>query len=257
MHVHVDGVRLPAEAILLDKDGTILPFQPAWTTWMEALLSELAAHVDPARLAAATGWDTSRHREQAGGSVATATMAAFAVGLRTALRAEGLDQRDATRLAGSAMAVADAAMARVPVTAHTGFGRFLEECRAARIAVGVVTGDDTARAEAQLRALGLRHLVGPVIGGDRDLPGKPSPEPIVAGCAAVGIEPARTTYVGDSLVDLMAATGAGAAHVAFVAEGDPAPWTRDAHAVVRGFGELRVAGSIPGSGAPGTARIAG
>ena len=243
MHVDVRGARLPGEAVLLDKDGTILPFRPAWTTWTEALLGELAAHLDPARIAAAIGWDAARRREEAGAGVATATMAAFAVGLRTALRAEGLTEGDATRVTGEAMAVADAAMAAVPVTAHAGFARFLEECRDAGVPVGIVTGDDASRAESQLRALGLRHLVGPVVGGDGDLPGKPSPEPIVAGCAAVGVEPARTTYVGDSLVDLMAATGAGAAHVAFVAEGEPAAWTRDAHAVVRGFPELRVIGA--------------
>ena len=77
--------------------------------------------------------------------------------------------------------------------------------------------------EKVLQSLGIFPLFAAVRGGGRDLPLKPSPEPLLALIKDLRAEPARTLMVGDKTADILAGQGAGARTLAVTyGYGDPA-----------------------------------
>lgn len=77
---------------------------------------------------------------------------------------------------------------------------------AARFRLGVVTGRPRSDAEAFLARVGIRELFGAVITRD-DAPLKPSPAPVQAALAALGVR--RAWMLGDTPDDVASARGAG------------------------------------------------
>lgn len=64
--------------------------------------------------------------------------------------------------------------------------------------------------EKVLQSLGIFPFFAAVRGGGRDVPLKPSPEPLLALIKELRAEPARTLMVGDKTADVLAGKGAGA-----------------------------------------------
>jgi phosphoglycolate phosphatase len=64
--------------------------------------------------------------------------------------------------------------------------------------------------EKVVQALGIFSFFAAVRGGGRDLPLKPSPEPLLALIRELQGEPGRTLMVGDKTADVLAGQGAGA-----------------------------------------------
>jgi len=78
------------------------------------------------------------------------------------------------------------------------------------LSLGVVTNLEVCYQRAKLACVGLLDRFGCLIGTDTVGVPKPSPEIFHAGCAALGLEPAETMYVGDRLeVDALGARDAG------------------------------------------------
>lgn len=197
-------------AVLFDKDGTILPFIPFWTTWTRTFRAALEASgvldgAPPGML----DWSANTRTASHGASLDVATMAVLRERVAALLVSAGTDPNEATAVVEAAARAADALAETLPVEAHEGFVEAVHALREQGIAVAVVTGDDEARAARQLHALGLIRDVAVVIGGDRGLPGKPDPATLLAGCAGLEVAPEDCVYVGDSLVDVRAARAAG------------------------------------------------
>jgi HAD superfamily hydrolase (TIGR01549 family) len=235
------------EAVLFDKDGTILPFDPFWTTWTRVFRAAL----DRAVVASGKGgpraaenlldWPSNTRTASHGASLEVATMGVLRERVAEALIAGGVTPQDADRIVAEASVTADADAARQPVEAHHGFAATVRALRAAGIPAAVVTGDDERRAVEQMVALGLGRELPVVVGGDRGLPGKPDPATLLAGCAALEVDPAGCVYVGDSLVDVRAARAAGFALALVYVPPDAVElpgWSGEADAVIRGFDVL-------------------
>ncbi len=77
---------------------------------------------------------------------------------------------------------------------------------------GLVTNKPGAFVDAIIARLGWRF--GVVVAGDTLAARKPDPAPLLRAAATLGVDPATTTYVGDSEVDLEAAAAAGVDFVA-------------------------------------------
>lgn len=73
----------------------------------------------------------------------------------------------------------------------------------------IVTHDIASAARRHLAAVGWTDLVDAVIGLDGARARKPSPEPILAACRALGLSPNTTVMVGDTVSDLLAGRAAG------------------------------------------------
>jgi len=74
---------------------------------------------------------------------------------------------------------------------------------------GVVTNKPGWLTEPLLEAQGLRSQAACVVSGDSVARRKPSPDPLLHACAACGLTPAESVYVGDAQRDVEAAHAAG------------------------------------------------
>lgn len=88
---------------------------------------------------------------------------------------------------------------------------------ASRWPVAVVTGSWREEAEGTLHALGLRALVGAVVGSEDVVRGKPAPEGYRRAAAALGARPERCLVLEDSVRGVAAGRAAGAVVAAVLA----------------------------------------
>ena len=85
----------------------------------------------------------------------------------------------------------------------------LEAIRGRALPMGVVTNKASEFTRPLLEMTGLMSFFSVVVSGD-DLPWhKPSPLPLVWACGRLGVSPANTLFVGDSVNDFLAARAAG------------------------------------------------
>ena len=86
--------------------------------------------------------------------------------------------------------------------------------RARGMKVGLVTNDAEEAARSHLSHAGVLGYFDFVAGFDSGHGAKPEPGPLLAFCAAEGLNPARVAMVGDSRHDLISGRAAGMATVA-------------------------------------------
>lgn len=89
----------------------------------------------------------------------------------------------------------------------------LRALKARGVKLSVYTSDRAENARRSLAAVGMAELFDAIVGGDGVKNPKPHPEGFETACRLVGVEPARSAYVGDTLDDLRMAQEAGALFV--------------------------------------------
>ncbi len=77
------------------------------------------------------------------------------------------------------------------------------------VKTAVATSDDRAATLATLAGLGIAQYVAAVVGADDGLPTKPEPDMVLYLCRRLGIVPADSVVVGDSVADMMMGRAAG------------------------------------------------
>lgn len=135
-----------------------------------------------------------------------------------------------------------------------GAARVLRTLHEAGYRVGIVTTKYRHRVEDALERDGLRAFVEVVVGAD-DVPRpKPAPDGLLQVAASLGIPTGDCVFVGDSVVDAMAAQAAGVGFLAVLSGTTTAEvFARyPAKAVLNGVGEV-VAGEVVRGGALGPA----
>lgn len=100
-------------------------------------------------------------------------------------------------------------LAPTEVKEHPGARQMLAELRARGVKVGVVTSKTRARMSCDLEACDFDGCFDVVITGDDVSRGKPDPEGVQAGLAALGVAAAQAVMVGDGPVDIRAGRAAG------------------------------------------------
>ena len=101
-----------------------------------------------------------------------------------------------------------------------------------------MTGKRAADCERILRGLGLRREIDAYLGGDSAARAKPEPDLALAAMAALGVGPAETAVVGDTVTDMKMARAAGA-HAIQVLWGYETERVAEADIAVRTWTELR------------------
>jgi pyrophosphatase PpaX len=102
----------------------------------------------------------------------------------------------------------DTLIRRVP-----GAARLLDDLHAHGIPVAVVSSKSHMTVRRGMRVTGLRE-VEHVVGFEDTAAHKPDPAPLLEGAWRVGVAPGRCVYVGDALVDVLAAGAAGMTSIA-------------------------------------------
>ena len=193
---------MPVDALLFDKDGTLFDFAATWNGWAADVIHELAkGQSDVANdLAQVLSYDLETG-EFGRDSIAIACSnreisEALAPHVKH-MDVEGLEHFLAVSAADANLAEA------VPLAA------FLDDLLARGKVLGVMTNDAELSARSQLQRAGVLERFAFVAGFDSGHGAKPDPDPLLAFCKAVGVEPTRTAMVGDSCHDLEAGSAAG------------------------------------------------
>lgn len=195
------------DAIVFDKDGTLINLHARWAPWIAGVCRSVsAACSDTAavgELEDVLGVAGDRLIADSPAAVMTgAEIHRFAVDL---MAGRGHD-RDAvaghvasafrSSPVGELIAIGDvaAAMARL---------------RERGIKLGIATSDDRANTLEELAELGVLHFIEAIRCGDDPGPIKPDPEVLFLLAEALAVAPGRMVFVGDSLHDMATAAAAG------------------------------------------------
>ena len=211
------------DAVIFDKDGTLIDFHAMWGGWArqlgERLDGVIRRPVSP-DVFAAIGYDPTTGRVAPGGPLATATMAGIEETVARVLRRWCPSISAARRATAAAWLVPDPAALAVPLA---DLGEILGRLRADGRRIAVVTTDDREATDAALRALGVREHVGALVCGDDGFAVKPAPDAVFAVCHAFRTEPSRTAVIGDAPADIARARAAGVGRVIGVRSGLGSP----------------------------------
>lgn len=195
-------------AVLFDKDGTLLDFCRSWAPISRACAVSAAGGPGPLadRLMRACGHDPETDRFRPGSPMVAGTAADIAGAWLPLVPDRTHDLVSLTALVDGTF-TAQAASAPVAVD---GLARSLQTLRAHGLPLGVATSDNEASARVTLETFGIASLFAFVCGYDSGHGRKPGPGMVEAFCRAVGVAPAQTVVVGDSVHDLEMARAAGA-----------------------------------------------
>lgn len=254
--VTIGGRNFSVDALLFDKDGTIVAHDPLWTVWSDTLTGTLAESLNLSISETRHLWESPSVKRSDAALLETATMDALRKRTVELVVTLGFTASHARRLVRQAVDRADDAMDQVAPQPNSNITTLLDACTTANLPMGVVTGDDHARAMQHLRRLNIAEQFSVVIGGDDTREGKPSGLPLRAACTLLDVAPAQTLYIGDSLVDLRAARDAGCqAAVLFADETRGlSRWMLDADIIVYDYAVISVDATSDYATSGGSAR---
>lgn len=213
--VQFGPIPFDADLVAFDKDGTLLEFESMWGRLAEAWAAALAISVqEPAvedDLHRIWGYDTHSQRTLPQSPLAVASTGQLQVISAAVLYRYGTPWNRAIEQTRAIVHPRGVEISLAEITHPAGqVCRVLEQLQKANIRVAVVTADDRSETEEAIEILGISHLVDHTACEDDGLPGKPAPDMLLATCKRLGIAPARTAVVGDTVTDLLMAQRAGA-----------------------------------------------
>lgn len=219
----VAGHLYEVEAILFDKDGTLIDFIHTWGRWGELLCTHFSEELKKRNLppfeegflqkwgidydenGAITDYDRN-------GPLSMGTVDELLSLLAWEGYRKGLSWAEAKVLAHSSRMHADRSLeASRTAKLMPDVLQFLEQCRSSGIVMGVVTADETEAAEKHLEWLGIRDYFAVCIGADQVTQGKPYPEMVEKACRQLLVSCSRTAVIGDTKGDMLMARSAGSA----------------------------------------------
>lgn len=120
-------------------------------------------------------------------------------------------------------------------TLHEGAQEVLAGLRHRGIRIGLLTRNSRQSVDTVLRRHGLRF---DFVRTREDGAVKPSPEPVLAVCRALGVEPGETLTVGDYLFDIQSGAAAGTRTALMVGRQTPPAFARQADYVIRRLDQI-------------------
>ncbi|WP_227871786.1 HAD family hydrolase [Paenibacillus bovis] len=244
--------QIHCDAILWDKDGTLLDFMQLWGQWAEQLLSRIEAFLQE------RGHSFTGHREKVMGTIydpsgrlvgydprgpiAIASAPETIAILSWQLYSAGIPWDEAVRhiTEFSRQAMEHMEQSK-PVQPLPELVPLLDRCRQASIPMAVVTSDYTSEAIKHLRWSGLENYFTGMIGSDQVSAGKPAPDLALLACERLSVLPERTVLIGDSNADMQMGRQAGLACCIGISPtaGDTGHLP-DADIVIQHYGELQI-----------------
>jgi phosphoglycolate phosphatase-like HAD superfamily hydrolase len=238
MRVRAGSVVCDVEAIIFDKDGTLIDLGASWSP-AGVRFVEICADGDHGlarALDSAIGMKDGTVVPD--GVLAAGTMGDLLSTARRVLAEFGLD--DVAGLVEeaheAASGVASSVLHPIGDVTHT-MGRLA----GAGLRLAVTTSDDRAPTLRTLADLEVAGLVEVVVAGDDGITPKPAPDPLLLAADRLGVAIGNTLYVGDSLVDVAAARSAGVAAVVMVGRPD-GPAAQRADGVIASIEEIEPLG---------------
>ncbi len=208
-----------AQAIIFDKDGTLIDFDAMWGGWVVYLAEQLhqvsGLHVrEP--LCLAMGYDDANKKVLAHGKLAATPMAQLYRLTVEVLQTLGLTAQQAERAVEQGWCIPDPV---VLAKQFTDTRILFSQLHSQNIKIGIATTDDRAPTQAMIEAFDIEEYLTTMVCADDGIPAKPAPDMVLTICERMKIDPSKVMVVGDTTADLKMARAAGAGLVVGVLSG--------------------------------------
>jgi phosphoglycolate phosphatase-like HAD superfamily hydrolase len=208
-----------AQAIIFDKDGTLIDFDAMWGGWVVYLAEQMHALSGlPVRepLCVAMGYDEANKKVLALGKLAASPMSALYRLTVEVMRSLGLSAERAEQVVEQGWCIPDPVVLAKPLTdLRELFGKLYEQ----NIKLGIATTDDRAPTQAMIEAFDIEEYLATMVCADDGIPAKPAPDMVLTICERMNIHPSKVMVVGDTTADLKMGRSAGAGLVVGVLSG--------------------------------------
>lgn len=208
-----------AQAIIFDKDGTLIDFDAMWGGWALYLAEQLhqvsGINVRDA-LCESFGYDQTAEKVLAHGMMAASPMAKLYQLTVEVMQAQGLSEEEAKRIVEAGWCIPDpVVLAKQFTDTWTLFSNLHKQ----NIKIAIATSDDRAPTQAMIEAFDIEEFITTMVCADDGIPSKPAPDMVLTICQRINVDPSRVMVVGDTTADLKMARAAGAGLVVGVLSG--------------------------------------
>ncbi|GAB4547216.1 MAG: HAD family hydrolase [Anaerolineales bacterium] len=202
--------RFRAQAVIFDKDGTLIDFNAMWGGWTAYVSARLSAasglDVYPS-LCQALGYDAVHHKTLPNGRLASAPMSELRRAATETLRSMGISAAASKRIVAECWRIPDPEILAKPLTDLRALFHLLGQ---SGIKIAIATSDDRAPTLATLQTLDIDQAVSAISCADDGGAPKPAPDSVLTLCAKMNLSPSNVMVVGDTIADLQMARAAGA-----------------------------------------------
>jgi phosphoglycolate phosphatase len=199
-----------AQAIIFDKDGTLIDFDIMWGGWTVYLAAQLhqatGLNVHDA-LCLAFGYDEGSKKVLAHGKLAASPMAQLRRLTTDVMQFLGLNLEAAEKVVDECWCIPDPVLLAKPLT---NLNDLFSKLQTENIKIAIATADDRAATQAMIEAFDMEEYISTMVCADDGIPSKPNPDMVLTICERIKIEPSKTMVIGDTVSDLKMARAAGA-----------------------------------------------
>ena len=199
-----------AQAIIFDKDGTLIDFHAMWGGWVVYLADQLE-NASGVKLRQALynmmGYDETQGKVRANGKVAAMPMAFLRESTIELIQSLGQTRKQAEKLVEECWFIPDPILLAHP---FTDMRELFQHLHSQNIKIAIATADDRAPTQAMIEAFDIEEYISTFICADDGIPSKPAPDMVLTLCERMGIKPAHVMVVGDTTSDLKMARASSA-----------------------------------------------
>jgi phosphoglycolate phosphatase len=208
-----------AQAIIFDKDGTLIDFDAMWGGWVVHLAEQLrlisGLQVRDA-LCLAMGYDDEHQKVLALGKLAATPMSQLYDLTVEVMQSLGLNEKEAQKAVEDGWCIPDPVLLAKPFTdTRVLFGKLHER----GIKIAIATTDDRAPTQAMIEAFDIEEYISSMVCADDGIPAKPAADMVLTLCERMAVEPSIVMVIGDTTADLKMARAAGAGLIVGVLSG--------------------------------------
>jgi phosphoglycolate phosphatase len=208
-----------AQAIIFDKDGTLIDFDAMWGGWVIYLAEQL--HLvsglnvrEP--LCLALGYDDEHKKVLAHGKLAATPMHLLYRLTVDVMQSLGLNATEAERIVEQAWRIPDPV---ISAKQFTDTRALFWQLHSNGIKIGIATTDDRAPTQSMIEAFDIEAYISTMVCSDDGIKAKPAADMVLTICERLNISPSKVMVVGDTTADLKMARAAGAGLVVGVLSG--------------------------------------
>eukprot|EP01103_Thecamoeba_quadrilineata_P016985 TRINITY_DN5860_c0_g1_i1.p1 TRINITY_DN5860_c0_g1~~TRINITY_DN5860_c0_g1_i1.p1 ORF type:complete len:882 (-),score=177.85 TRINITY_DN5860_c0_g1_i1:20-2665(-) len=227
--------------IIFDKDGTLISFHSAWTSWIERCASHIESMVKmkiSGKIFEGVGYFQESKQVDEMGLLACSTIPQIKNKIAEVLRAEGIQLSEANSIIDNCLIKTEIENNFFLTVGDVG-GLFAK-LKEFGVKIAICTADNREVTLETLKVLNVTHLVDHIVCGDdiENVP-KPNPENALNICSRLDVPPNRTIVVGDTLADIRMGNSAGCLSIGVLTGvGSKATLSKEAHLILDSIDDL-------------------
>ena len=198
------------QAIIFDKDGTLIDFDAMWGGWTLYLPEQLhLASGKEARdaLCLTLGHDQTSKKVRADGKLASNPTSYLSELTVEFIRSSGLLEHKARQVVEQTWCIPDPVMLAKP---FTDIRCLSGQMHGQGIKIAIATANDRPPTQAMIEAFDIEEYISYMVCADDGVPSKPASDMVPSLCKKMEVEPSKVMVIGDTTCDLKMARAAGA-----------------------------------------------